>query len=85
MTPVNSDYEGTMTRSHTVVPHATNEAAPFLPKMIYVGGTGNITCRLVGDTADVVINSIPAGSQLPLQVQYIRATGTTATNIRAFG
>jgi hypothetical protein len=62
----------------TVVPHATNALSP-IPDRIYVGGTGDITCRLMGDNADVVFKAVPVGTILPIRAQYIRATGTTAT------
>lgn len=48
-------------------------------RALYVGGAGNITGRLVDDTADTVWTAIAAGAILPLRFAYIRATGTTAT------
>lgn len=62
----------------TIAPHATNPINP-IPDRIYVGGTGDITCRLMGDGADVVFKAVPVGTILPIKAQYIRATGTTAT------
>ncbi len=63
-----------------VTPHDTN-ANPA--KRIYVGGTGAITCRPRGNSADVLVSGIPAGTVLPIEVSHIRATGTTATLIVA--
>jgi len=65
-----------------VTPHATNPLAN-VSKGLYVGGAGDITCRLVDDTSDVVFTAVPAGAVLPIRVAYVRATGTTATNIVA--
>jgi hypothetical protein len=62
----------------TITPHATNAISP-IPDYIYVGGTGDITCRLMGDSADVVFKAVPVGALLPIRAQYIRVTGTTAT------
>jgi hypothetical protein len=62
----------------TIVPHATNAVSP-IPDQVYVGGAGDITCRLMGDNADVVFKAVPVGTLLPIRAQYIRATGTTAT------
>ncbi len=61
-----------------VTTHDTNAIAP-IPTKIYVGGAGNITCRMMGSSADVVFTAVPVGTILPIKVQYIRATGTTAT------
>lgn len=65
-----------------VTPHDTNALAN-VTKGLYVGVTGNITCRLVDDSADVVFTAVPAGAVLPIRVAYVRATGTTASNIVA--
>jgi hypothetical protein len=62
----------------TIVPHATNAVSP-IPDQIYVGGTGDITCQLMGDTSDVVFKAVPVGTLLPIRAKYIRAVGTTAT------
>lgn len=65
-----------------VTPHATNPLGN-VSKGLYVGGAGDIACRLVDDTADVTFASIPAGAILPLRVSHVRVTGTTATDIIA--
>jgi len=49
---------------------------------VYVGTTGNLKVDMVsGGTVTFV--SVPGGSLLPVQVERIYATGTTATNIIA--
>jgi len=63
-----------------IAPHDVN----LLPKKtmsIYVGTTGNLKVRLVGDTADVTLNSIPAGTILNIQAIRVYTTGTTASNL----
>lgn len=52
-------------------------------RALYVGGTGDITMRARGSSADVVFAAVPAGTILPVQVTYVRETGTTATDIVA--
>lgn len=56
---------------------ATNSRA------IWIGGAGNLTVLLAGDTASVLISSIPAGTLLPIRAKRIYSTGTTATLIVA--
>lgn len=53
-----------------------------VPKGIYVGTGGNITGRLVDDTTDHTWKNLGSGF-LPLRFAFIRATGTTATDLIA--
>lgn len=64
--------------SFTVTPHDTNPVA-HSTRAIWVGGAGNVTCRLEGDAADRVFSAVAAGTRLPIRVTHIRSTGTTAT------
>lgn len=63
-----------------VTPHNTN-ALPLVSKALYVGGAGNVVCRLIDDAGDVTFVGVPAGAILPIRVSHVRATGTTATDI----
>lgn len=65
-----------------VTPHATNALAN-VTKGLYVGGAGDIACRLIDDSADVTFVGVPAGAVLPIRVSHVRVSGTTATNILA--
>ena len=67
--------------SFSITPHATNEVGTYLPRAIYVGVGGDIAMRLVGDGADITWVGVPTGAVLPVRPLYIRATGTSATNI----
>jgi hypothetical protein len=51
---------------------------------VYVGTAGNVTLQTIDGAADVVLKNVPAGTFLPLQVSYIRATGTTAADFVGF-
>ena len=74
----NDILESPAKHAFSITPHVSNVVGTYIPRGIYVGVTGNITMRLVGDTADVVFIGVSAGSVLPVRPQYIRATGTAA-------
>jgi hypothetical protein len=63
-----------------ITPHASNEIDP-LPKAIYVGTGGNITLRAAGSSADVVLKNVASGQIVDIRARFIRATGTTASDI----
>lgn len=65
-----------------VTPNDSNDLA-VTARALYVGGAGDLSLVLVGDTAAVTFAAVPAGSVLPLRVKRVRATGTTATAIVA--
>lgn len=49
---------------------------------VYVGGNGNLVCRLKNDSADSTFTGLVAGNVYYLSVAIIRQTGTTITNSR---
>ena len=57
---------------------------PRVPKALYIGAAGTVTVRCVDDQADVVFQNLAAGSILPIRAAYVRASGTTASQIVAF-
>ena len=64
-----------------VTPHDTNELA-HTTMALWVGGAGNVSVvDAKGNT--VTITGVAAGTRLPISVNKVRATGTTATNIVA--
>lgn len=69
-------------RPFAVVPNDTTELA-LIPKALYVGGGGSVTVRGVDATTDVVFRNVPAGAVIDVRAQYVRATGTSATDIVA--
>jgi hypothetical protein len=48
---------------------------------LFVGGAGNLSVVMAGDSATVVFTGVPAGAFLPIRVHRVNAT--TATNIVA--
>lgn len=52
------------------------------PRMLWVGGAGNIAVVALGDAAPITIFDVPAGTLIDWVVaQKVLVTGTTATNI----
>jgi hypothetical protein len=49
-----------------------------LPRAIYVGGSGNVTVKMLDNTTLVFIGVL-GGSFLPIRPSRVMATGTTAT------
>jgi len=70
-------------RAFTIVPHDTNVITQPV-HALYIGGVGDITLRLAGDTADVVLKAVPIGTLLMVSPKLIKATGTTATLMIGF-
>lgn len=52
-----------------------------VPKGIYVGTGGHVTLRGVGASADVTYRNLPDASYIAVRAQFVRATGTTATDL----
>lgn len=81
----------TMTPAQLGAPHAEalavtpNDGAPLATgaRALWVGGAGNIVLRLWNDAADVTLVAVPAGTLLRVCPRFVRATGTTATNMVA--
>jgi len=46
---------------------------------LYVGGTGNVAVRVKASGASVTFQAVPAGMILPLEIDRVLSTGTTAT------
>ncbi len=63
-----------------ITPHATAEIDP-LPKAIFVGTGGNIMLRAVDSNTDVLLKNVSSGQILDIRARFIRANGTTASDI----
>lgn len=70
-----------MTNAIVVTPSdSANLSVPT--KSIYVGGTGALSVVMAGGQT-TLFSALPVGTQLPISVVRINATGTTATLIVA--
>lgn len=73
-TDISAAFNGTaVTASDATIIPAT--------RALYIGGTGNVAVRHSGGTT-VTYNAVAVGV-LPVQVDKVLSTGTTATNIVA--
>jgi len=70
------------TRAVAVVPH-DSIALVDIPKALFIGTGGTIVLRGVGGGADTIWRNLASGSVLPVRAQFVRATGTTATDLLA--
>jgi hypothetical protein len=52
-----------------------------IPKGIFVGSGGTVTLRAIDGAADVTYRNLADGSYIAVRAQFIRATGTTASNM----
>jgi hypothetical protein len=75
---------GSSVNPYAIVPHDT-DPLPVVPKAIYVGTAGDVVLRGIGAAADVTFKNCPAGSELMVRASHVRATGTTASDLVAFG
>lgn len=62
-----------------VTPSDSTDLA-FNSRALYVGGAGNLVVTMAGG-GDVTFTAVPAGSILPIRVNRVKATSTTATSI----
>ena len=57
-------------------------SSPDVTQAVYIGGTGNIVA-VMPDGTTCLIESIPAGTLLPIRIIRINSTDTTATKMVA--
>lgn len=70
------------TRAVAIAPHDVDPLAA-VPKALFVGTGGTLTARGAGGGADVAFKRIADGTVLPFRALFVRATGTTASDIVA--
>ena len=70
------------TNAVAVTPNDSNDLT-FMPRAVWVGTGGDLSV-VMKDGATVTIPGVPDGTLLPIRVDRIRATGTTASGIVIF-
>lgn len=65
-----------------VTAHDTTKITGYPTRALYVGGTGNVTV-LTEDGSTITFTAVPAGTLLPIAIQRVNSTNTTATSMTA--
>lgn len=66
-----------------VTPHDTTLITTGVTRGLYVGGTGDLMVLMADGGTAVLFANVSAGTVLPVRVQRVNSTDTTATNIVA--
>ena len=56
-------------------------ALATLPRAIFVGTGGTITLRAIDSAQDVVLRGLAAGQTVDIRAVFVRASGTTASDL----
>lgn len=79
--PSQAGIDSPARRAAAVTPHDSTMLS-YVTRGIYVGGAGNVAVLTAGGDT-VVFTAVPAGTLLPLRVNRVNSTNTTATAIVA--
>ncbi len=81
-----SDVSSPGTKHVAVTPTDELSALPFVPKALWIGTAGNLTCAVIDEpTKFVTYKNLKNGDIFPMRVVFILATGTTCADIVAIG
>jgi len=78
-----SDMPSAPSRAPFAVSPNDSTELSAIPKALYIGTGGTVILRGVDSAADVTFKNVANGQILDVQAQFVRATGTTATDIVA--
>lgn len=79
MTVSASDLATLPAHNGVVITKSNSDIFARPTRAVYVGGTGHMKVRFVGGQDNVLLSAIPAGSLLPIAIDKIYDTDTTAT------
>lgn len=68
------------TKGYAITPNDDTDVAQ-VTRAIYVGTGGDLTVILADDSNPVTFKNVPGGTMLPIRVDRVRATATTASNL----
>ena len=81
MTDTFKTFARSLTSPPNTVEIAPSDAAiPSVTRALYVGGGGDVALRLMGG-AEVTFRGVQAGSLIPIRIDRVRSSGTTATGL----
>lgn len=84
MPAVDSAGDGTMDHparnAEVVTPNDTTTLAA-VSRALYVGVGGDVSVLMAGTGTSIVFKNVPTGSVLPIRIQRVNSTSTTATNM----
>lgn len=80
---ISADLSSPAWTAASVTPNDSADLARVATRGLYIGGDGDITVTMSGDSANVTFSGLAVGTILPVRVDRVLATGTTATNIVA--
>ena len=75
-------YLSFLARSSAAITPSDTALLPKAAEGIYVGGAGNIELVHTDGTEGIFYGAV-AGTVLPFAIRQVKASGTTATNLRA--
>lgn len=82
---IKTGHTSTSPNGAVITPHDSNlivDVTGITTRALYIGGAGDVNViTAAGDT--VLFSAVPAGFVLPIQVQSVKSTSTTATLIVA--
>ncbi len=76
------DTSNTAVSAVAVTPHDSTVIPTGVTRALYIGVSGDVTVLMADGGTAVTFKSVPIGI-LPVRVQRVNATNTTATNILA--
>ncbi|MGH1352201.1 MAG: spike base protein, RCAP_Rcc01079 family [Methyloligellaceae bacterium] len=72
-----SSLESPASGAFAITPDNSNSLSE-ITRAIYIGGAGDLAVTMQAGQ-EVTFSSLPAGTVLPVRVERVKATGTTAT------
>ncbi len=86
MPATDNSGDGTMdhpARSAEVVTPSNSTDLAAVSRALYVGVGGDVSVQMAGTGTAIVFKNVPTGTTLPIRINRVNSTATTATNMVA--